>query len=686
MRRQIDQFADLHPSGFDFVLTGLSGVMTAYSVGMSVGNTIAGNTFIVLTLLGTWISFALVKSWRSPKLIRLNGFLYTAGVLSAFFLARPLCEMFPDNPFKAQIFVCGALCWMLVFGSFLVWSDQTLLFQSVPSIAAFGLVGCYDTYRNATWFFFGFLLCFATILARAHGRTMLRQAKESGYSQSGDRMDRSATELERMRSGPWKWVAGPQWALASAFVVILFSMIGAPIIRESVQGVAANVRVNGPVNSSRASTIGGSDSSVLRVNSGPLQISSLPVLRATLDLPRYLRSNIYQVYAPTGWTSQSSLPVGDRADAVFRRSMDRKAIATIKTRQEITFDIEPLTSRFSDIPTPGEVIEVDPIEGIIIKLDGTLSFDRTKTINLIRGRSVVASPETTPSDALSPVPEGMENLTDTHNIDPKVFELANQVTAKGRTDYERATLIKSAIEQRAKYNLLAEATPAGADPVEHFLFKSREGYCTLFASSMVLMARSVGIPARLVSGYFPFKGELDGDHRYVIRDSDRHAWAELFFKDAGWVVFDATEGAEMVPGGELGSSNTSALDQNRIVKTAIDILIGIGVIGLIGFSIWTLRRQIKLGPAKSDLDREYLRFVEVLQRATGKVRQFDQTPAEYLAAVSPSLDGAGDLAAQINARFESLMYSPETPTRESLTSLRNDVKRLKSDIKRGPPR
>jgi transglutaminase-like putative cysteine protease len=685
--RTPDQYADLYPSGFDYLLTAISGVLTSYAVGMSVAYPLSGQVFMILSLLGVWISFAIMRTLRDTKLVQWNGFVYAGVVVSAFIFARPLCAMFPENPFTAQIFVCGALCWMLVFGSFLIWSDQTLLFQSVPSIAIFGLVGCYDTFRDATWMFFGFLLCFATLLARVHSRTMLRQAKESGYSQSGNRVDRAATELQRMRSGPWKWVAGPQWALASAFVVILFSFLGAPIIRRSVQGVTANVSVQAPFNpsSSRNTSLANLNDSVsLRVGRGPNQVSELPVFRATLDGPRYLRTAIYQSYAKIGWNALANQSVGDKADAVFGRSMSRRSIVAIKDRVSIKYAIEPLTSRLLTIPSPGEVIAIKPAENVDVRMDGTLGTSRNDLANVYEGTSIISNPRVSPRDAESNLPAEMSYLTSTSDIPPSVFDLANQVAAPGKTDFDRANLIKQEIESRVKYNLNAAETPSGKDPVEYFLFEGKEGYCDLFASSMALMARSVGIPARMVVGFYPVKGDRDSNGRYILHESERHAWAELFFKDAGWVVFDATEGAEEVPGGERGGSNVSSISIASIFSRVVDVLIGLVVVGVLVLSVWAVAKSRHTKPTRSDLDREYLKFSEQLVRASGVRRNYDQTTSEYFASVTDRLGDAQPIALRLNLSFERLFYGASEVGSEELSKIRNDLSDLRKAVRALP--
>jgi hypothetical protein len=84
---------------------------------------------------------------------------------------------------------------------------------------------------------------------------------------------------------------------------------------------------------------------------------------------------------------------------------------------------------------------------------------------------------------------------------------------------------------------LAYSDDAAADavPIEQFL-RERRGSAEQFASAFAVMARSLGIPARVVAGFLP--GELGPDGHYHVRRADTHAWAEVWFEGAGWVPFD----------------------------------------------------------------------------------------------------------------------------------------------------
>jgi hypothetical protein len=77
------------------------------------------------------------------------------------------------------------------------------------------------------------------------------------------------------------------------------------------------------------------------------------------------------------------------------------------------------------------------------------------------------------------------------------------------------------------------------DPIANFLFVRRQGHCEYFASSMAVMLRSIGIPARIVNGFSG--GEFnDLTSQYVIRASDAHSWVEAYIPGEGWMVFDPT--------------------------------------------------------------------------------------------------------------------------------------------------
>lgn len=123
-------------------------------------------------------------------------------------------------------------------------------------------------------------------------------------------------------------------------------------------------------------------------------------------------------------------------------------------------------------------------------------------------------------------------------IDPRIAQLANEITAKGKSTLEKATLVEGYLKRNYGYTLNLTWKP-GAQPVSTFLFESKVGHCEYFASSMAILLRSAGIPTRLVNGFL--MGEYNPvGHDYIIRESDAHSWVEVYIPGHGWLEFDPT--------------------------------------------------------------------------------------------------------------------------------------------------
>ena len=123
-------------------------------------------------------------------------------------------------------------------------------------------------------------------------------------------------------------------------------------------------------------------------------------------------------------------------------------------------------------------------------------------------------------------------------LDRRIPELARQATKYAKTPFDKALAIESFLRNRYTYTLNLTGKP-GDDPLAHFLFETRGGHCEYFASSMVIMLRTLGIPSREVNGFLPGEyNDLGGD--YIVRASDAHSWVEVYFPGMDWQVFDPT--------------------------------------------------------------------------------------------------------------------------------------------------
>lgn len=672
----------------DFGLSALASCLAVYSIGMGLRVPEVSWFFCGWIATGTVISFV-VSRVMPERHTWVSGILYSVMAISSVAYAPSLNAILPKGGFPIQLIIAASLAWMLVFGSFLTWRDSTIVFQAVPSIALFGLVGAWDTFAGAPFAFFGFLLCFATLFARAHGRVMILQAEESGYQPLAAPTPRESatTVYELLKRGPWRWMAGPEWALGSAAVIVLLSVLGAPVFQTSVQGVAGFVQINVPT---AAATIGTAASAFSPAPSGNVNVGQGPrgnltmreIFKIKLSYsgtkrpvpPQYLRMRTYADYTGRGWR-----PVQDFANPELMLEARRSDKSFMNlARQEmdpyyrVEFTLEMTDAPADGIPIPGEIDFLSGSQSLINRPDGTLRYPEVGARPaIINGWSRIGVPDALPTDAKK---EGLPPVYSTPVSSPddsgRVRALTLNVVKGAKSDYEKALAIKRAIGERVTYDLQAPGVPAGSDPVDWFLFDGKSGYCDLFASAMTVMARHAGLPARYVVGYYPALGQRDRDRRWILHESEAHAWCEIYFEKAGWVVFDATEGAR-----ELGQPTADVPMLERAwFRAAVFTVGGLAVVFVpIAIAGFVRKRRMPGDPMRAEVGRQYQRFVRGMERATGKPKRPSQTPEEYLQAVLPLLPRGAKEAEQLTARFVGDLYAPPDPDPARLGSLKGEV-------------
>ena len=135
--------------------------------------------------------------------------------------------------------------------------------------------------------------------------------------------------------------------------------------------------------------------------------------------------------------------------------------------------------------------------------------------------------------------------------------------------------IQEELGRRCRYSTSLDPVPVGGDFAEHFFFESKEGFCTHFATTAVLLYRMVGVPARYRTGYvihredFQYRG--GEEWKAVVMDSQAHAWVEVYLDNWGWVPVEVTPGyggGDLMEGEETAWSSPSATEAPREEITA----------------------------------------------------------------------------------------------------------------------
>jgi transglutaminase-like putative cysteine protease len=124
------------------------------------------------------------------------------------------------------------------------------------------------------------------------------------------------------------------------------------------------------------------------------------------------------------------------------------------------------------------------------------------------------------------------------DLNPKITQLALQITSASSNNYDRATAIATYLRDNFRYTLDPPSIEPD-DPLGSFLFKSKSGYCEYFAAAMAVMLRTLAIPSRLVNGFQTGSYNRIGKD-FVVRARDAHSWVEVYFPKYGWITFDPT--------------------------------------------------------------------------------------------------------------------------------------------------
>jgi transglutaminase-like putative cysteine protease len=181
-------------------------------------------------------------------------------------------------------------------------------------------------------------------------------------------------------------------------------------------------------------------------------------------------------------------------------------------------------------------------------MDDTGSIFNSERIGVkMRYEAVSKLPDIPPKELRSASADYPNEIRDTYlqlpRLDPRIKQLAEQVTARATNPYDKAESIELYLKAKYTYTLDLRGDP-GNDPLAYFLFDRRAGHCEYFASAMAIMLREIGIPSRYATGFLPGEfNDVGGD--YIIRASDAHAWVEAFFPGYGWITFDPTPGGDV---------------------------------------------------------------------------------------------------------------------------------------------
>ncbi|MBN2176192.1 MAG: transglutaminase domain-containing protein [Demequinaceae bacterium] len=275
--------------------------------------------------------------------------------------------------------------------------------------------------------------------------------------------------------------------------------------------------------------------------------SNSPVILYVSSGPRPDAFRLYTLtdFDGAGWDYEAPEPTNRPAGTGL---LWPESVAGWSESERTRLDVSVLGLAANSLPVPTEprTVEVAGNWSYDASSD-TIIGDSETTRNL--DYTIVAGTSYHTSQALRATDAILASDPSQDASDPAVFEvppaadlasiraLAEELTAGKTTRYDQALAIQNYLRNPSVFTYTTSVDPAPGDAVSAFL-ESKRGYCLQFATTMVIMLRSIGIPARLGYGFLP--GGFDGTNGYVVRGKDAHVWPEVYFPSHGWVRFEPT--------------------------------------------------------------------------------------------------------------------------------------------------
>lgn len=286
------------------------------------------------------------------------------------------------------------------------------------------------------------------------------------------------------------------------------------------------------------------DNPIVDLRRDLIRPDNLPMLRYVTDAerPEYIRTATLDVFTGDEWgLSQRDVPESQRIDdglpwpPGLQMTDDEVPVATYEV--EVS---EDFGSSWLPLAYPAQTIDID----------GDWRFDRA-TLDVVSPDHDVQGISYRMTSLV--IDRDAEALRETPRVDPEEFErmldlpdgmaddleeFLDEAVGEATNPHEQAAALQAWFRSDGGFEYSLDPDPGTS--TSHLLdfLTERIGYCEQYAATMAIMARALGIPARVAVGFTPGESMDDGSH--LVRAHDAHAWPELYFQDFGWIRFEPT--------------------------------------------------------------------------------------------------------------------------------------------------
>ena len=271
------------------------------------------------------------------------------------------------------------------------------------------------------------------------------------------------------------------------------------------------------------------------------ELSRKRLVSVPADSPELWAANVLYDYGGSYWGPSTypskgfGLPIDSAGSYDLRPGAIAGGTPARAARSDTVHLLGPRT--YLPLLAPGQALSVH-LDGRVVRLIGTTfaplgSPSQPPPSSYVVGSNQVFTDPATAEDTGLP-----------SSVPARVGDLARGITRSAATTEAKVAAIESYLRTHEVYRLDSPVPPRSKDAVDDFLFASHEGFCEHFASAEAVLLRSVGVPARIVTGFA--YGESDGTRR-VFRGADAHAWVLVDVGGDRWIFSDPTAGTRIAP-------------------------------------------------------------------------------------------------------------------------------------------
>jgi transglutaminase-like putative cysteine protease len=451
--------------------------------------------------------------------------------------------------------------------------------------------------------------------------------------------------------------------------------VGVPGAFAGDSGVAAQLSRSGsPANRIRVGGYLGFAGSLNTALRGKL--GNTLVMQVRAQRPSYWVGETFDTWQGGSWTESQPVP---------RRPLRQSSPFVLPiSLGEVPLGRSDLQTFYVASPTANLVFHAEsadelwfPAGKVYVAEDGTIVSPLglgSGSIYTVDSQVSTATPAQLRSDdsPLSLPPDTLRHEEQLPHPYPRVLALAESVTAGDPTTYDKVQSLIDWIGTHTRYSLDIPPLPAGADTVDEFLFGNRVGFCEQISTSLAVMLRSLGIPAREAVGYVP-GGYNPITDLFQVHANDAHAWVQVWFPGYGWQDFDPTAA---VPPGAPSPGATALQDVGAALRRIPPAPVALALVAT-GLVVAAVRwRRARPGSWAEGVARS-------MERA-GRRAGLPRRPAETLSQYAARLDeltarrGSDDATwSRLASSVEASAYGGHDPPPETQRAMAGEARRTR---------